>query len=152
MELLVILVIGSIAMMALAAPFSAERSLWGTGKRQTEAQRDAQIALRAIARVAHESSAYAIAGNAITFTAPCGPRQFSLVSGNQLRFTDNCPPAKTLTLIDGLRSQVANFTLTPVITNRLVRIQLQVTNRLRTTDTQQRSELLITELYLRNAS
>ena len=51
-ELLVTIVIGSIAMMALSVPFMSERIFWLSGDAQAESQRDAQMALRAMARVA----------------------------------------------------------------------------------------------------
>ena len=57
-EVLITVVIASIAMMALAVPFVAERSFWGVGKRQTEAQRDAQLAMRTIARMGREGATY----------------------------------------------------------------------------------------------
>ena len=55
LELLIATVISTIAMFALVPPFLAEGNLFRKGQRQTEAQRDAQMAMRAIARVARES-------------------------------------------------------------------------------------------------
>jgi type II secretory pathway pseudopilin PulG len=55
-EVLVTVVISAIAMMALAMPVVAERRFWTIGIQQTQVQRDAQVALRAIAKVARQSS------------------------------------------------------------------------------------------------
>ena len=57
-EMLIALVISAIAMMALAVPLIAERAMVGSGKAQTEAQRDAEMVLRAIARAALGSDQY----------------------------------------------------------------------------------------------
>ena len=152
-EALITVVIGAIAMFALVPPFLAEGNLFRTGKRQTEAQRDAQMALRAMARVARESAGYnASVPGAVTFLiAPtCGgnPVTFELHAGGELH--QHCG-ANTTILIDGARSRVANFTATSIST-RLVQIQLQVTHRLRASNPTTRSETLVTDLYLRNAT
>ena len=150
-ELLMAVVIGAIAMMALAIPFIAERSFFGTGKRQTEAQRDAQMALRALARTARMSTTYdASVPGQLSFTVPsCGTSIFERHAGGEFHL-HGC--SGDLVLIDGVRSRVASFTVTPIIANKLVRVQLQMTNRLSATDPRQRSELLVTELFLRNAT
>ena len=62
--------------------------------------------------------------------------------------TTGPPPIE---LIDGIRSKVATFTLTP-ITSKLVRITLQVTHRTTATSSRVESELLETDLFLRNAT
>ena len=72
-ELLITIIIGAIAMLALAVPFSAERIFWLRGDTQAEAQRDAQLALRAMARVGRQSSCYEIVGNN-QITLYAGPR------------------------------------------------------------------------------
>ena len=149
-ELLIVAIISSIAMLALVAPFVAERRVSIGGRRQTEAQRDAQIGLRAMARAARESSSYIRpAANNVTFTdttggAPC-TRQFQQVvtAGNsQLVLTDGC--AGTVVTLIGGRSQVSIFNV-DVVNTRLVRVQLGVTHET------QGSETVQTELYLRNA-
>ena len=138
-ELIVTVVIGAIAFFALAMPFIAERSFWGSGNRQTEAQRDAQVVMRAIARTARSSSGY----NAVTgFTVNCGTTSFTK-SGSQL-LMDSCGDA--LTLIDGAKSQVASFSITPVST-KLVTVQLRITRV-----GGQEDESLQSQLFLRNAS
>ena len=53
-ELLITVMIGAIAMFALVPPFIAEGNFFRKGKRQTEAQRDAQMVLRAMARAVRE--------------------------------------------------------------------------------------------------
>ncbi len=63
-EILIVAIIGAIALIALAVPFMAERRFSGLGKSQIEAQRDAQLVTRAIARIARESSASSITGSA----------------------------------------------------------------------------------------
>ena len=145
-EMIIAIVISTIAMMALAAPFMAERRFWLSGTAQSESQRDAQVVLRAIARKVRESTSYNVGTN--TFNVPCGTCQFRLAgaSNNQLQMVDNCTwPITTTTWIDGNRSQVTNFTITPV-NSRLVQVQLSVTYNNR------ESESLTTEMYLRNAT
>ena len=145
-ELLVTIVIGSIAMLALTVPFNTERIFWVSGKRQTEAQRDAQMALRAIARVARQGSAYALnAPGDITVTAACGTSRFQggPAFNDQLLLSGTCM-AQPVTLIDGNRSRVVNFTLTAV-SSKLVQLQVAIAQG-------QQTESLITELFLRNAS
>lgn len=144
------IVISTIAMMALAAPFVAERRFWLLGTAQSESQRDAQVGLRAIARRARQGSSYAIgmSGAQIGFTTPTGSvcYQGGPVFGNQLRLftTLNCTGAYTA-LIDGNRSQVTTFT-TASISSRIVQVQLAVQYN------NSESESLITEIYLRNAT
>lgn len=153
-ELLLAVVIGLIAFFPLAMPFVGERSLFSTGKRQTEAQRDAEIVLRAMARVARQSTAFTIpSATQIDFTDPafCGgatPRTFEVHPGGTFHLHD-CN-GNTVVLINGIRSQVATFVPTAV-SSRLVDIQLQVTNRLTSADPRQRSESVSTKLFLRNA-
>src|SRR3990167_8594413 len=71
-EVLMVTIIGAIALMALAVPFMGERRLWGEGQSQVQAQRDAQLVTRAIARDARASEAFVITGtagnNRVTFT------------------------------------------------------------------------------------
>ena len=152
-ELLIAVVIGSIAMFALAAPLIAEGQFFRKGKRQTEAQRDGQLVLRAMAFVAHESSGYTPTADGVDFlnTSVCGVNPVSFH-----RHTDvlemHCGGAPPTILIDGGRSRVAGFTVTPVIANKLVRIRLDITHRLRTTDPFTENELVETELFLRNGT
>lgn len=153
-ELLMAIVIGAIALMALSAPLIAERSSWVIGQNKTEAQRDAQMALRAMARVARQGSDYAIAINAlgdITFTTPCGARRFQggPTFGYQLKLIDGCA-GQTFTLIDGVRSQVISFVPTMVTAKKLVTIQLNVSRRSSATDPRIQTESLVTDLFLRN--
>jgi len=168
-ELLMTIVIGSIAMLAIWPPFVAERIFWNKGKRQTEAQRDAQMALRAIARDARQRTNYIVtlppagpnsgaigflggpAGGGACFIG--GPSAFILFGSGQLVERNGCDggPLKAV-LIDGVRSKVASFTVTPIIANRLVRLRLVVTHQLRTTDPRTEQEILETEIYLRNGT
>ena len=145
-ELLIAIVIGTIAMFALLPPFLAEGNFFRQGKRQTEAQRDAQLALRAMARTVREGSAYNAGTN--TFTVPCGGVQFE-AHGDGSFHRHGC--LGDATIIDGVRSKVSNFTITP-ITSRLARVHLEVTHQLRATDPNQRLEILETELFLRNGA
>ena len=147
-EVLMAIVISSIALFALVPPFIAEGSFFRKGKRQTEAQRDAQMVLRAMARVARESASYdASVPGAITFLdAPmCGGDATFELHGVDLHRHCGVFPED---LISG-RSQVTSFTVTPIIANRLVRINLTVTHHLRPGDPPE-SETLETELFLRN--
>lgn len=155
-EVLMTIVIGAIAFFAAAMPFIAERSFWGSGNRQTEAQRDAQMALRALARVARQSTSYTVAvgNNQVTFTAPAGgaPTCFrgGPTFGNQLqRYASVACTGAATVLIDGAQSRVTSLIVTPVSTN-LVRVQVQVTRQL--TAQQQQDAVVVTNLFLRNAS
>ncbi len=153
-ELIITIVISAIAMMALSAPFVAERRSWLLGTAQSESQRDAQLGLRAIARKARQggfgSPTYTISqgGAQFGFNTPGGGACFQggLAFGNQLRMfsTSNCGGASTI-LIDGNRSQVTNFTIT-AINSRLVQVRLDVTYN------NSENESLITEILLRNAT
>lgn len=156
-EILIVAIIGAIALIALAVPFMAERRFSGLGKSQVEAQRDAQLVTRAIARIARESSVFSITGSAgdqtLVFTTPCGSVSFRGGSAfnnggpntGQLIRTDNCvAPAATSVLIDGVRSKVTNFTATSVTLNKMVDLQIDIQYQ------NQRSELLQTRIYLRN--
>ena len=161
-ELLITIVIGGIAMLALVVPFSAERIFWLKGDAQAEAQRDAQLVLRAIARTARESGCYELTGIAqITLYAGVrvGGNCTGAVNGCFRRFGSqfesyagtNCT-GTPMVLINGGRSQVTVLTLSrPVAgSDRLAQVQqLTVTN---TRGTQQSSEQMATNLYLRNAS
>lgn len=160
-ELLMVAVISSIGFVALALPFAAERSMWGNGKRQSEAQRDAQMALRAIARVARESLAYSVVNpgpnqGAVGFDQPGGATGIdTCVRGGpsdnfQLTVRPSCNGAISQVLIDGVRSRIASFRVVPVVPNQQLRIELLVRHRLRQNDTRENEELLITEVYLRN--
>ncbi len=159
-ELLVTLVIASIAFFGLAVPFFSERIFWGWGEDQTEAQRDAQVALRAVARQGRGSSGYVVGvgGERITFSVMCpgpdglqgtaddfaGTRQFmGGGAGGLFQMVDSCSGG-TVTLIDGGRSRVAHLEFQPLIANRLVRVHLEVVHG------GQRSEHLETEIFLRN--
>ena len=162
-ELLITVIIGSIAMLALAVPFSAERIFWLRGDTQAEAQRDAQLALRAIARVARQSTCYEIAGtNQVTLYA--GPRVTGACTGGingcfrggptfgfQFQSYPGACGASPTILLDGTRSQVTALSITrpSAGSDRLVQFQLGVTN---SRGTRQSSEQLATEIFLRNAT
>ena len=147
-ELLMTIVIGSIAFFPLAVPFVGERSFWGTGQRQTEAQRDAQLILRAMARAIREGSGYDPATNA--FAVPCGTVIFEAHADGSFH-QHGCLGDAILIDSSVGRSKVTSFTVTPVIANKLVQIALTVTHQLRATDPRTQSETLATQLYLRNA-
>lgn len=149
-ELLITIIISTIALLGATAPFIAERSFWASGKRQTEAQRDAQMALRSMARFARQGNGYVPTGDghSVTFNFAGCNRQFQLAGANndQLLMVDNCvAPPKNVTLIDGVRSKVTQLVFTNV-TSKLVNIQLQVTRENR------QNETLQTDLFLRNAT
>ncbi len=155
-EFLVAFLIAGIALFGLAIPFFSERSFWRQGDRQVEAQRDAQVGLRAMARSARTSSGHNLAvgasANSITFNVLCpngvtfGTRRFTGTPGGsgQFQMTDSCS-GRTTTFIDGNRSEVTAFQVTAV-TSQLVRVQIQVTQK------GEKNELLETEIYLRNAA
>ncbi len=167
-ELLMAIVIGAIAMFALVPPLVAERVFWGNTQRQTEAQRDAQMVLRAMARAGRECQGYNRPGffspvpgadTTLSFdgclgVSICFGGGPSFNGGQMVQRSPNCQtPGGEKVLIDAVRSKVANFTITQVIPNKLVRIHLKVTHRLQTTDTRTPGdEILETEIFLRNAT
>jgi prepilin-type N-terminal cleavage/methylation domain-containing protein len=144
-ELLVTIVIGGIAFMALAVPFVAERTFWGSGTAQAESQRDAQVGLRAVARAMRQGSNPSLGVNApassMAFDAPCGRITFSggPTFGEELRIS-GC--GSTSTLIGG-RSRVTGFAMTRLSDN-LIRVQIDVLHRGR------ESEYLETQILMRN--
>lgn len=149
LELLVVILISIIALMGMTAPFIAEKSFWAVGKRQAEAQRSGQIVLRSIARHARQSASYTVGafGNSVTFNYPGCTRVFQLGGdeNDALLLEDNCAAApQTLTLIDGIRSEVTEFLIT-AISSKLIDFQLEVTE-------QNREKInLKTQIFLRNA-
>lgn len=171
-ELLMTIIIGSIAVLAMWPPFVAERLLWNKGKRQTEAQRDAQMALRSMARFGRESrectctpsssppgSADACStGNRIVvrFRYPSSSpncfigRPSSQGGSGEFFFNPGCLDGDGILLIDGVRSRLEEMTATEVVDNRTLQIHLRVSHQLRTTDTRQEDEVLDTTLFLRN--
>lgn len=158
-ELLVAVIITSIAFFGLAMPFIAERSLWGSGKRQSEAQRDAQMITRAIARVARESQSYTLGGSAgdrtLLFTRPDGTticfRGGSTFNNGQLQRLEPLCTSSGSSLIDGVRSRVMDFTPTS-INGKLARVQLQVAhqNLPSYANEPEKNEILKTDIFLRN--
>ena len=145
-ELLVTLIVGSIVMLALAMPFVAERRFWTSGKRQTQSQRDAEVALRAMARVARQSAGVTITGggSSVSFYRDRAKNScaasFSL-TGSQLFWKPNCtgsPPA-----LVGAPSVVTTFSVSQASVNR-VRVLIGVTQG-------SENELLDTDISLRNA-
>lgn len=144
-ELLVTMIIASIALFATAVPFMAERSFWQRGKRQVEAQRDAHLMMRSIARAARQSNHSSVTGNILTLTAACGTHIFQ-TSGSEFQITNNCvSPAQTTTLIDGADSAVTQFVPT-IISSKIVKIELQITRESKA------AEQLETQIFLRNAA
>ena len=161
-ELLVAVIISTIAFFALAMPFIAERSMWGSGNKQAEAQRDAQMVTRAMAHVARESSNYAVGGTpgtnaTLTFIRSAGNVCFkggsAFNSGQLCRLEPSCAaPTTTIILVDGVRSKVTEFTVTQIVANKLVKIRLNVTHQNITNFAGEpiRNELLETQIFLRN--
>ena len=159
-EMLIALIISSIAMMALAIPFVAERAFSLSGKAQAESQRDAEVVLRAMARAGREGSQYSVGAGTLSFDVicpcpgplpcPAGTRQFTK-TGAQLQMTDTCIAPQPLTLIDGNRSKVQDFTITSIIPNKLVRIHLEITHAPIVGGPRQEDEILESEVFLRNA-
>ncbi len=156
-ELLVVIVIVSIALASLMIPFVAERAFWRTGDRQAEAQRDAQVVLEGMARAAREASAYTIINDG---AGGNGYIQFT-INGQQVEFQGgpafspsgtfemrNLATAVTSQWIDGVRSRVTSFTLARPIasSDKLVRARLVVAQQ-GTED-----EVLETEIFLHNGT
>ena len=115
-ELLVTLIVSVIVVLTMTVPFMAERLFWGTGKRQTEAQRDAHLGMRAIARAARESKTFA----GTTFTRPSGCTiTFTNVSG-QLRIQDTCRAVDDLIIRSPSEITAFSMTLVAGTTNRVL--------------------------------
>ncbi len=164
-ELLIAVLISSIVFFGLVVPFIADRSFWGAGRRQAQAQRDAQLALHTIARYGHESAGYTWVGSGgqytIAFNVPCpgvtpgpgvpiGTGTVVFQTGpsfNKGRFdmVDNCSGGKRAILIDGVRSKVTNFVVTPISSGNLVTVKLKVTYE------NQMSETLQTQVFMHNS-
>ena len=149
-ELLIAVIIGSIVMFALALPLVAERSMWGRGQRKTEAQRDAQMVMRAIARAARQSSQFSASGGLLQLSSCDGASlmviqggpQSTLSDKNQVRMTD-CG-GRTATLIDGQKSRATQLTFSR-ITGSLFKVHLEIMR-----DGREKA-VLETTLYARNA-
>ena len=165
-ELLMAIVIGSIAMFALAAPLLAGGQLFRKGKRQTEAQRDAQLVLRTMDRFARSGTGYDVSTPGVVsfFNVPCdlsnptgpvGTVTFEVHTATGEFHKHGCNGDAIL--IDGARSKVASFTAARVIptgpgSNKLVRLHLDVTHQLRTTGGPTNREVLDTDLFMRNGT
>ena len=165
-ELLITLMISSIAMMALAIPFVTERAMALSGKAQAESQRDAEMVMRAIARVARESNIYTpfilqtlnaeISFNNLFGPGSCfkGGPNFNFGGFNGALVVAEACVGGALSaprvLIDGNRSNVEEFSVTP-ITNKLVRVTLRVSHQPIVGGPRQEDEVLETEIFLRNA-
>ena len=161
-EMLIALIISSIAMMALAVPLIAERAMVGSGKAQTEAQRDAEMVMRAIARNGRQSDTATI--------FPTTPDSYQLQFSNPATICFQGGPAfgnRLLlgpggcgaggggggnVLIDGIRSIVTRFIATEIVHNKLVRVHLEVTHTPIVGGPRQEDEVLETEIFLRNGS
>jgi prepilin-type N-terminal cleavage/methylation domain-containing protein len=153
-ELLITVIIGSIAFFALSVPFVTERSIWVAGKAQTEAQRDAQLVFRSIARQARQSSGYTLNSlESITLdvtdcdgdplTDDSGTMTFERHAAGEFHWHD-CD-GNTIVLIDGVTSQVTSFTVQGLSADRIaLAIDVLHNNR--------ENEVLATEIFLRNAS
>ena len=148
-ELLIAMIISAIAILAIAAPFMAERSFWARGKRRVEAQRDAQMVMRAIAHVARPSTgcdAHNPAELSCTSTSVSHCETLFQTSGAQFQMIDGCQlPAKTITLIDGIKSAVTKFATAPIIGNKVVKVELEITRE------GKEKALLVTQVFARNA-
>ena len=160
-EILVALVIGAIALLALAMPYATEKSFWNIGNRQAEAQRDTDMVLRSISRIARQGQSYTVTPVAsgdkkITFVMPpgvCSSTVYfeggsaypSSLNGGQFVWQDGCAsPPTTVTLIDGVASKVTNFDVTTIVANKLVKIKLSVINKNQQTETMEK------QIFLRN--
>ena len=170
-EVLMVVVISAIAMFALVPPFIAEGSLFRKGKRQTEAQRDAQMALRAMARVGRESTDCVVSSPiptnvVVRFAPPVGGggddcfigKPISQGGNGSLILQQGCGTEGQIILIEGTtlqgrRSWLEEMTAEEIVNNQLLRVRLVVSHRLRaTTDPHEEDEILETTLFLRNGT
>jgi prepilin-type N-terminal cleavage/methylation domain-containing protein len=142
-EVLVTIIIGSIAMLAMAGPFVIERSMWSSGRDKTTAQREAQLALRAIGSLARESGRYEVAVKELKLYSPdklnC-QAAFAWDSVQQSMLWKRPCGAAGNALI---KSGVTGFSV-QAINNQLFGVQIQVQSG-------NEQETLVTEFFLRNA-
>ena len=143
-ELMIAVIISAIALMAVAIPFFAERSFWARGKRQSEAQRDAQMILRAIARVARESSGCDASSSTVLSCTPVSGGDVCFQrSGGQFQMGDcGAPVSAWTTLLDGTKSALTQFNASEG--PKIVKIQLEVTRE------GKEKALLETHIFARN--
>lgn len=166
-ELLVVIVIASVMIFAFAMPFVAERIFWRHGNQQTEAQRDAQMVMHAIAYTARgcqSTSPSVLTGQPQVTLTNCACRDTNgILTGNlgditfqggptyngQFQKVDRCTNI-TSTLVDGVRSKVIQFAAdefrATAPKNPLLHLTLQVDHK------DSGTELLETRILLRNAS
>ena len=146
-------------------PFVAERVFWKQGKQQTEAQRDAQMVMRAIARTARGASAVSLpSSSSVTLTRRCdsgtgnGTVTYEKSGVQLLKRTLVCKidgsDVSTVgsepKLIDGVRSKVATFT--PAVNGTVLSVVLDVYHNIIPTDSDPaQHEYLQTNIYMRNA-
>ena len=153
-EILMTFVITSVMMVAFTAPFMAERIFLREGNQQMEAQRDAELVLHAITRVARECkdaevTAPASGQTQITLSCPLDTTPVTwapvVFLGGQMQRTDQrVSPARTILLINGIKSKVQVFTAS--FANQILYLQVQVNNQ------DFGSETLETRIFLRNAT
>ena len=153
-ELLITMIIAVIGVLMISIPFMAERNFWRMGQARVEARRDAQMVLRAMARVGRSSldpvpGEKNVVTNSLTFKSGTCEQTFRLggADNNQLVLVngpDCIPPDQTQVLIDGTRSRVNQFVVTP-LTDRIVRVELEIRHG------DEVSGLLQTEFFVRNA-
>jgi prepilin-type N-terminal cleavage/methylation domain-containing protein len=148
-EVLITVVIGSIALCAMALPFVAERSFWATGQRQTEAQRDAHLVMRAISRAAQESGSVALDPDGAGARFFLDPNRTvcqayfrgGFAGSGRFEWYPRCGRQPTVLLDDDSRLRTLAFE--PVSRN-LLRVRVEVTRKDR------EDERLETDFYLRN--
>ena len=166
-EMLVVVVISAISLMALSVPFVGGRVYALSGNNQAEAQRDAQMVLRAMARAGRECKQYSLpvgfppGATNLSFDNcpvdpiyPAGSRCFvgTPSTGTMILTSPNCQTPSTKVLINGVRSKVTAFTVTPIVANKVVNIKLTVTHQPTATSSRKETEVLETDLFLRNAT
>lgn len=154
-EGLMAVIISAIALMTLAVPFLAQQRLWRQGWTQSEAQRDAQIVMRSIARSARQASAVAVSTvsgyERVDLTVPSGSGNCTVtfeggaaLNGGQLRKIDGCDSNTQTLLIDGVRSRVGTFSPTRLGNGTLLSVDIDVITE------DQENEPLSTTVFLRN--
>ena len=150
-EMLVTILMSALVFFSLAMLLSTAQSFRGSGENQTEAQRDASLVLKTMARIARQSTSYTISlnGAKVTFTSgACSPSFQGGPTigpgGGQVQMSDGCSTLATTLLIDGAWSRATQFQMT-VVSSKVVHARVQITYQGR------QNELLETDLFLRNA-
>jgi prepilin-type N-terminal cleavage/methylation domain-containing protein len=144
-EILMTLIITTIALIAVSGPFMAERRFWSNGMKKAMAQRDAHMILRAMEQSVRESEGFTVTefgdSDTLTLTGTCAP---VFTGGPSLSGKLNKTDCNgSLDLVEGARSMVTEFNVSSVVADKLVNVRIHVVSDLM-------DEVLETQMYVRN--